>query len=108
MSKISETSFRRRVREWLKEQTYASEGKVKFYPIQQKSFVGDPDFIVCWHGIFVSLELKKNKNARRGKLQIHHLTTTLKAGGEAFFVYPENFETVKTLLLNIKPREGIS
>lgn len=77
--------------------------------IQQMSFVGDPDFVLCVRGRFVSVELKSEEGAPR-KLQKYIAQNIEKSGGIALFAYPQNWEQIQKLLLQLalapKPEEN--
>jgi hypothetical protein len=50
---------------------------------------GVPDIIGCYQGMFFALELKREKKARRSKLQVHVIKVINDCGGYAKFVWPE-------------------
>ena len=67
-----------------------------FVKIQQVSIRGIPDFLICVNGNFIALELKKDEDTVRNKLQEWTLQAIALAGGMSFVAYPENWE--ETLL----------
>lgn len=60
--------------------------------IQQRSKKGSPDLYICLVGIFIGMELKRNKKCPADALQIHMLTCISNAGGLALLCYPENWD----------------
>jgi len=70
-----------------------------FVKTQQRTVRGTPDFLCCMDGLFVALELKKSfKEKMKGTLQELVLEKINGANGIALFVFPENWESVKTYL----------
>lgn len=85
-----ETAFRKnRVIPFLK-----TLKNIAFFPIQQISISGDPDFFVCLNGNFVALEIK-SKGGRTRPLQEKKLSDVVRAGGLAIVAEPSNWEQVK-------------
>lgn len=66
--------------------------------IQQASKSGSLDFYLCVNGRFVGMELKKDELAVVSDLQKHHLQKIQRAGGDAFLVYPKNFDRIREYL----------
>lgn len=99
MAKKPETLFKERVQKDLK--TLSSTWFVK---IQQVSIRGIPDFLLCIDGIFIAIELKASKKAKRDPLQEWTLDMIARCGGRAFLAYPENwpetFEVLKEISAN--------
>lgn len=62
-----------------------------YFPIQQMSMVGHPDFMGCVRGTFVGLELK-SLDGRLGKLQEYNLKKIEDTGGIAIVADPNNWE----------------
>jgi hypothetical protein len=67
--------------------------------IQQKAICGTPDKLCCINGKFVALEFKGSEQSKRSALQEYKLQMIRKAGGEAHFVYPENWDEIYQHLL---------
>ncbi len=65
-----------------------------WFTIQQSSIRGDPDRVGVVNGIFVALELKSSRTAKRAKLQEYKIDQINRSGGLGRFVYPENLEDV--------------
>lgn len=64
---------------------------------EAKSLRGIPDLIVCWHGHFVALEVKRAESEvkkKGAKLQAYTIDKIRKNDGLAFFIYPENMDDV--------------
>lgn len=70
------------------------------FPIQQMSFVGDPDFLLCCRGLFVALELKSGDEEPR-PLQRHKLAEVERTGGKSLVARPKNWESIKLLLRHL-------
>lgn len=68
-----------------------------FMAVQQQSFVGDPDYILCIHGRFVALELKAEGGKLR-KLQEYKLGQVEKAGGVAIVASPSNWDSIARII----------
>jgi hypothetical protein len=64
-----------------------------FIKIQQVSTCGDPDFVLCFKGHFIGLELKTEKG-RASPLQIYKLNQIVKKGGTAFIARPSSWQVV--------------
>lgn len=67
---------------------------------------GMPDIIGCYHGRFFALELKRSElelSKPRTKLQGIILGRIRNAGGFGEFIYPENLEDMKALLISFCP-----
>ena len=98
MSKKEETTFAERVDRDLKK---VFGPLVFFENIQQVVKVGTPDRLCCINGQFVALELKV-RGGVLSKVQYLKLARIKKAGGLAFVVYPDTWESIikelKTLL----------
>jgi len=89
-----ETNFRvNKVRPFLKTLRHT-----KFFPIQQLTIIGDPDFLLCVRGLFISLELKKDKKEKLRKLQEVKQDEVVDAGGISIKADPDNWEEVKQFL----------
>jgi hypothetical protein len=99
MPKKPETLFKDRVRKDLK--TLPSTWFVK---IQQVAIRGIPDFLLCVDGLFIAIELKASRLAKRDPLQEWTLEAIAKCGGRAFICYPENwddtFQSIKEIADN--------
>lgn len=59
---------------------------------QQLATRGIPDFLLCCNGVFVAIELKKDKRSKLTPLQEYTLEAIADCGGAAFLSYPENWE----------------
>lgn len=71
----------------------------KFFTKEAKSIRGIPDIIGCISGKFIALEVKRSEAEARGNtgriaLQKQFIKETLKAGGYASLIYPENHEEI--------------
>lgn len=92
MAQKPETLFRKRVIADLKKLP------LYFFPIQQISLRGDPDYILCVKGKMVGLELKKDALSKPMPLQLHKLRLIEAAGGYGLVAYPENWENVLSFI----------
>lgn len=73
-------------------------------PIQQVGICGDPDFVLCIRGHFVPLELKSQGDKVR-PLQRHKLNKMKKAGATPLVASPDNWASVKPILLEMSEGE---
>ena len=95
-----ETAFRKnRVLPFLKTLEHTS-----YFPIQQLAISGDADYILCSRGKFVWLELKDEGEDLR-PLQMFKADWVKKTGGIPLRAGPDNWEQVKSLLLNLDQGE---
>ena len=76
---------------------------VKYFA-NRNTKAGIPDILACVGGKFVAIEVKAS-NGRPSELQLYHVGKIKESGGVAVITYPEDFEKLKTMLLEIK-REG--
>jgi hypothetical protein len=96
LAKKPETVFKDRIRPKLKAIPNSWWEK-----IQQVVIRGTPDFIGVINGVFIALELKKDENENPEPLQLHKLKLIERAGGKAYVVSPENWESVYQELLEL-------
>lgn len=89
-----ETLFRKKVVRWLKDNLK----HCKILSLQQISLRGDPDLILCVNGLFVALEIKA-LGGKATTLQLHTLGAIREAGGAAFVVDPQGWDSIKSHLL---------
>jgi len=75
-----------------------------YFPIQQRSLIGDPDFLICLNGTFVSLELKAD-NGILAPLQEYKANEIRKCKGLSFVVNPSSWDEVKEKLIQISKGE---
>lgn len=94
--KKPETKFKEKVRKDLEtlENTW-------FVKIQQVSIRGIPDFLLCVNGGFVAIELKKDADSMRNKLQEWTLTSISHAGGMSFVAHPDNWTETFDVIKNM-------
>lgn len=95
MSQGPEAKFRAQVRKWLK-----TLPNTTIFAMQQISFCGDPDYILCCAGRFVGMELKKS-GGKPSELQKFRLKQIDEAGGYAFVVSPDNWGYVQKQLFDL-------
>ena len=74
------------------------------FPIQQVSIRGDPDYILCVAGRFVSLELK-SEGGDLAALQKYKKYQIEKCGGVGFVANPQTWAAVKAALLQLDQGE---
>lgn len=91
-----ETKFKNKIRPLLE-----NLPNTAIFKIQQISIRGVPDFLLCVNSKFVALELKKSCKDKPTPLQSHILDKIQLAGGEAYVVCPENWESVFRTLTRI-------
>ena len=58
---------------------------------------GIPDILACCNGKFLGIEVKA-KNGKPSELQLYNLKKIDEAGGFAILLYPDDFETFKTMI----------
>lgn len=63
-----------------------------FLKTHEVSIRGIPDFLLCVNGNFVALELKRDEDAPRNKLQDWTLKSIGHAGGMSFLTFPDNWD----------------
>ena len=96
MSQKPETKFRAKVR-----------AKLDLLPnswfesIQQRAIRGTPDILGCINGFFVALELKATATSSITALQEHKLKGIGRAGGVAYVIHPDNFDSAYALLQHL-------
>lgn len=98
----------------MKDETKFRQGKVipflktlkntVYFPIQQASINGTPDFFVCINGVFIALELKAEKG-HLSKLQAYQLKRILDCGGVSLVARPDNWEETKIFLSKVDREE---
>lgn len=78
-----------------------------YFPIQQASIVGDPDFLLCICGRFVALELKSDEGVL-SDLQRYNLQYIRNRGqGKAFVAEPKTWDSIKEILTKLSEGEHI-
>lgn len=70
-------------------------------PIQQSSFRGSPDFVLCIKGRFVALELKRSAKYKPRKLQEYILNKVATSFGLALVVSPDNWNDIRGVLCQL-------
>lgn len=70
--------------------------------IQRK---GVPDLLVCCNGYFLGIELKA-ANGHPSDLQIWNVDQIRKAGGIAIVLYPDKFDMLKDLIMELNLQIG--
>lgn len=78
--------------------------RTAFFPIQQKSIRGTPDFLLCCMGRFVALELKIN-TGKLDALQLYNMEWVKRTNGVGLVARPDNWELVKAALLKLDAGE---
>ena len=58
---------------------------------------GIPDILACCTGKFLGIEVKA-KNGKPSELKLYNLKKIDEAGGFAILLYPDDFETFKTMI----------
>jgi hypothetical protein len=92
MAQKPETVFRKRVRADLKKLPDTA-----IYPIQQKTIIGDPDFILDVRGFFVALELK----AEEGELSPLQKYKLSQGKGRGYVAYPTTWKEIYSELMKL-------
>ena len=94
--RVLEKSVVKKIRAFLDEQD-----DLYYFVKEAKSLRGLPDLIICKRGVFIALEVKRSASeidSKRSKLQKYHIDRINKAGGYAFFIFPENMESVLSIV----------
>ena len=87
MARKPETVFWERIRPKFRAIPYSYWEK-----IQQVSKCGTPDVFGCVRGLFIAIELKKDKKAKPDPLQRWHLNCIDNACGVSLILHPDNWE----------------
>lgn len=67
---------------------------------------GVPDLLVCCNGRFLGIELKAS-NGKASDLQLWNVRKINEAGGIAFVLYPDNFDSLKRLIYELKENPNV-
>lgn len=99
----SETAFKDKCADWLKRQSHVWFFKVFGNGIQAG---GIPDFIICYRGRFVAIELKRpDGQGRLEKRQEAQLRRICEAGGVAVVI--DSFDDFKRVFETIDKEEAL-
>ena len=90
----NEKNFENKVKKFLEEKIC---WLLKYWGGAAYTKSGIPDLLVCCNGHFLGVEIKAPKG-KPSPLQIHNLKKIDEAGGIAVLLYPDNFETFKTMI----------
>lgn len=90
----AEKNFENKVKKFLEEKNCWF---LKYWGGAAYTKSGIPDLLVCCNGHFLGVEIKAPKG-KPSPLQIHNLKKIDEAGGIAVLLYPDNFETFKTMI----------
>ena len=88
-STLSESSFQKKILDWLK-----SQPQTYVFKVIRANRSGVHDIIVCHKGLFKIIEVKSD-TGRMSDLQKLHAIEVRLAGGQAFNVKPSTFEVFK-------------
>jgi Holliday junction resolvase len=79
-----------------------TEGAYYFFPATHGyGRSGVPDIVACVNGYFLAIECKAGKN-KPTALQVREIESIRLAGGVAIVANEENWESVRTLVRNLK------
>lgn len=99
-----EGRFQSKIKNWLKEQD--------IYDLKQNasalSKTGAPDRILCIHGVFIGMEIKKNNLEKASLLQQYNILEIKKNGGIAFVIRPDTFKKFKEITLEFLEDRDLS
>ena len=90
----SEKNFENRIKSFLKLNNCYF---IKYWGGGEFTKAGVPDILACCNGRFLGIEVKA-ENGKPSPLQIHNLKRIDEAGGFAILLYPDDFETFKTMI----------
>ena len=97
MAKQAETNFKERVLRDL-----ATLPGIWFFKTQMRATRGIPDVIICLHGHFVALELKRSAKEGPTKLQEHILKQISAAHGLSMLAHPTNWDNIFSTLKHMQ------
>lgn len=96
--------FQAKLKKWL--DTY------KVYHVKQNasalSKTGVPDRIMCIHGLFIGIEIKKNDEEKASPLQQYNIKQIILSGGVAFVLRPSTFKKFKEITLEFIEQKDIT
>jgi len=69
--------------------------------IQQVNICGTPDILACVNGVFVAIELKRDRNAVVEQIQKYTLDKISGANGRSYIVHPDNWRRVHAELAQL-------
>lgn len=90
----SEKNFENKIKKFLESK---NAWFLKYWAGAAFTKTGIPDLLVCCNGYFLGIEVKA-PNGKPSPLQIHNLKLIDKAGGFGILLYPDDFETFKTMI----------
>lgn len=90
----SEKSFENRVKKFLKDSGCYF---IKYWGGGEFTKAGVPDILCCCNSYFIGIEVKA-PNGKPSPLQIHNLKKIDEVGGYGVLLYPDQFETFKTMI----------
>lgn len=96
----AEKNFENRIKQFLKEEGCYF---IKYWGGGNYTKTGVPDLLICCNGHFVAVEVKGPKG-RPSELQLWNIEQIRKAGGYADVLYPEDFESFKRFIKELKER----
>jgi hypothetical protein len=94
----AEKEFENKIKAYLKEQGC---WYIKYWGGGGFTKSGIPDLLICCNGRFIAAEVKSSTGSPTD-LQRKKIREIRDAGGIAFVLYPEHFETFKTMIQRIK------
>lgn len=92
----AEKNFENKIKAFFKEKEI---WYVKYFA-NRMTKVGIPDILANVNGYFVAVEVKAS-NGKPSELQKYNVNKINKSNGFAVILYPEQFETFKTLILSL-------
>ena len=90
----SEKNFENKIKKFLEEKTCWF---LKYWGGAAYTKSGIPDILACCNGKFLGIEVKA-KNGKASELQLYNLKKIDEAGGYGILLYPDDFETFKTMI----------
>lgn len=96
--------FQAKIKNWLKLND--------IYNIKQNASAlsksGVPDRLLCIHGTFIGMEIKKNDEEKASLLQQYNILEIKKNGGVAFVLRPNTFKKFKEITLEFLEDRDLS
>ena len=94
----AEKQFENKIKAYLKSK---NAWYIKYWGGGGFTKAGIPDILCCYKGKFIAIEVKA-PNGKPSELQLYTLNEIRKAGGQAFLLYPKDFDDFKKWMEELK------